>query len=227
MNTEALPVVGPVAGMEKIEWLQDVLTCLPDEATRQRFLLRLNSFTNVSPKDPLFGTLDAMGLLTLAFRNLVTSFGSTTAEFRGVQARVRESVDIAERNLKSVVSAAGHETQQLLEDVRKELRESISSEAIVKAYDEETRKQFGFVIQGLMQKQLETATGLITAQMEKWVEENVQRSVQQVNVALTAATKDFRVRLYGAWSGLLWAMLGGGAIAALGLFFCGYWLGRH
>jgi hypothetical protein len=227
MSTEAIPRIQAAPGLDKVEWLQDILTCLPDEATRQRFLLRLNSFTNVSPKDPLFGTLDAMGLLTLAFRDLVTRFGSTTVEFRGVQARVRESVDIAERNLKSVVSAAGHDTQQLLEDVRKELREAISSEAIVKAYDEETRKQFGLVVQGLMQKQLETATALITAQMEKWVEDSVQRSVQQVNVALAAATKDFRVRLYGAWSGLLWAMLGGGAIAALGLFFCGYWLGRH
>lgn len=220
-------VSAPPPGLDKIEWLQDVLTCLPDDSTRERFLLRLSSFTNVSPKDPLFGTLDAMGLLTLAFRDLVGKFGETTSEFRGVQSRVRESVDIAERNLKTLVSGASHEAQQLLEDLRKELRDRISSEAIVKTYDEETRKQFGLVIQGLMQKQLETATGLITAQMEKWVEESVQRSVQQVNVALTAATKDFRVRLYGAWSGLLWAMLGGGAIAALGLFFSGYWLGRH
>jgi hypothetical protein len=51
-----------------------------DEPTRQCLLLRLSSFTNVSRKDSLFGTLDA-----LAFRDRVGDFGETTAEFRGLQ----------------------------------------------------------------------------------------------------------------------------------------------
>jgi hypothetical protein len=78
-----------------------------------------------------------------------------------------------------------------------------------------------------MQQQLEMATAAITRKMDEWITGSVDRSVQQVGVALTAATRDFRVRLYGAWSGLLWAMMGGGAIAGLGMFFAGYWLGRH
>ena len=47
-----------------------------------------------------------------------------------------------------------------------------------------------------------------------------------VNATLTSVTRDFRVRLYGAWSGLLWAMVGGGVIAALILFMAGFYLGK-
>jgi hypothetical protein len=48
-----------------------------------------------------------------------------------------------------------------------------------------------------------------------------------VNATLTSVTRDFRVRLYGAWSGLLWAMVGAGMIGGLILFMAGFYLGKH
>jgi hypothetical protein len=62
----------PANGTEafnKVEWLQDVTSVLEPEA-RERFLLRVATFQQVNPRDPLFATLDAMGLLTLAFQKV-------------------------------------------------------------------------------------------------------------------------------------------------------------
>jgi len=45
--------------------------------------------------------------------------------------------------------------------------------------------------------------------------------------ALAAVTRDFRGKLLGAWSNLLWSVFAGGIHCGFGLIFLGYWLGRH
>ena len=52
--------------------------------------------------------------------------------------------------------------------------------------------------------------------------------------ALAAANSDFKSKikgawgkLIGAWGHLLWSVFAGGLLSGFGLFFLGYWLGKH
>lgn len=138
----------------KVEWLQDVAALLEPEA-RERFLLRVATFQQVNPRDPLF----------------------------------------------------------------------------VKAYEEATRKRFGEVLDGTVQPAITKSTTLITNRLQSWAEglldQQLTKMSSAVTATLTSVTRDCRVRLYGTWSGLLWAMLAGGVIAGLVLFMAGYYLGKH
>jgi hypothetical protein len=40
-------------------------------------------------------------------------------------------------------------------------------------------------------------------------------------------TRDFRVKLLGAWSYLLLSVFAGGLLGGFGLLFLGYWFGKH
>jgi hypothetical protein len=122
-------------------------------------------------------------------------------------------------------------TRQALGDMRQEVSANVCSENVVNAYEEVTRKRFGEVIDGTVQPAITKSTTLITNRLESWAEGVLDRQLTKmssaVNATLTSVTRDFRVRLYGAWSGLLWAMLGGGVIAGLIMFMAGYYLGKH
>jgi len=82
-----------------------------------------------------------------------------------------------------------------------------------------------------VQPAITKSTTLIANSLQSWAEDVVDQQLANmsgaVNATLTSVTRDFRVRLYGAWSGLLWAMVGGGVIAGLILFMAGYYLGKH
>ena len=87
------------------------------------------------------------------------------------------------------------------------------------------------MINGTVQPAIIKSTTLITDRLESWAEGVLDQQLTKmsgaVNATLKSVTRDFRVRLYGAWSGLLWAMVGGGVIAGLTLFMAGFYLGKH
>lgn len=235
----------------KLEWLQDVAALIEPEA-RERFLLRIATFQQVNPRDPLFATLDAMGLLTLAYQKVPDQIAKSMEDARTIEATVassleatkqaaagiQQSVDKAQtvlNQLREEIQRHGEAsiaaTRQALEDMRAEVSASIASDNVVIAYEEATRRRFTEVIDGTIQPGITKATTLITKLLEEWLNGTVDqlfgKMSSNVNQTLTSVTRDFRVRLYGAWSGLLWAMLGGGLIAGMALFLAGYYLGKH
>lgn len=254
MNTSQLPLsIGQNSDspFDKAEWLQDVLSLLEPEA-RQRFLLRLATFQQVHPRDPLFATLDAMGLLTLAFQRIPIQIANSIEESRGIQAHVEASckavaqtateirrllqeiqatVDSANKEVARQSETAIGTTRQTLEDMRNEVSAAISSEAVVNAYETATRERFGQIIDGTIQPAIAKSATILTGRLESWadgvLDQQLGRMSSAVTATLTSVTRDFRVRLYGAWSGLLWAMLGGGAVAGMILFMVGYYLGKQ
>ena len=252
MSTPSL--LSPANGKEafnKVEWLQDVASVLEPEA-RERFLLRVATFQQVNPRDPLFATLDAMGLLTLAFQKVPSEIAKSVDEARAISEHVTTSVEASKeaaadiqklveqahatlKQLKDEIQRQGEitieTTRQALEDMRQEVSGNMSSENVVKAYEEATRKRFGEVMDSTVQPAITKSTTLITNRLESWAEGVLDQQLTKmsgaVNRTLTSVTRDFRVRLYGAWSGLLWTMVGGGVIAGLIMFMAGFYLGKH
>jgi hypothetical protein len=98
---------------------------------------------------------------------------------------------------------------------------------ILKSYTEETREKFGVVIARIMEAQLGRALEISQAKMESWVTGKLNDSIKLAEGALGAVTRDFRIRLFGAWSGLLWSIFAAGVLAGAGLLAGGFWLGRH
>jgi hypothetical protein len=193
-----------------------------------------------------------MGLLTLAFQKVPGQIAKSVDEARAISEHVTTSVDASKeaaadiqklveqahatlKQLKDEIQRQGEitieTTRQALEDMRQKVSANMSSEEVVKAYEEATRKRFGEVIDGTVQPAITKSTTLITNSFQNWAEgvldQHLTRMSGAVNATLTSATHDFRVRLYGAWSGLLWAMVGGGVIAGLILFMAGFYLGKH
>jgi len=314
MTTPSLFPANRNEASNKLEWLQDVASLIEPDA-RERFLLRVATFQQVNPRDPLFATLDAMGLLTLAFQKVPGQIAKSVAEARSISEHVATSVAASKeaaaemqrlaeqahatmqhlkdeiqqqgqitieatrqaledmrqevssnfssdnvvkayaaskeaavemqkvveqaqatmQQLKAEIQRQGEitieATRQALEDMRHEVSANLSSENVVDAYEEATRKRFAEVIDRTVQPAITKSTTLITNRLENWAEgvldQQLTKMTGAVNATLASVTRDFRVRLYGAWSGLLWAMLGGGVIAALILFMAGYYLGEH
>lgn len=139
----------------------------------------------------------------------------------------REISDFTARELKVTVQNAAAETRQLLEDVQANLHDAIAGEAILKSYTEETRERFGGVIAQIMEAQLGRALEISQAKMESWVTSRLNDSIKLAEGALGAVTRDFRVRLFGAWSSLPWSIFAAGLVAGAGLLAAGFWLGRH
>ena len=251
MSTPSLVPANGKDTFNKIEWLQDVASVLEPEA-RERFLLRVATFQQVNPRDPLFATLDAMGLLTLAFQKVPGQIAKSVDEARAISEHVTTSVEASKeaaadiqklvdeahatlKQLKDEIQRQGEitieATRQALEDMRQEISANMSSENLVQAYEEGTRKRFGEVIDGTVQPAITKSTTLITNRLQNWadgvLDQQLTKMSGAVNATLTSVTRDFRVRLYGAWSGLLWAMVGGGVIAGLIMFMAGFYLGKH
>jgi citrate lyase gamma subunit len=139
----------------------------------------------------------------------------------------REIADFATTQMKGTIEEAGVTTRQLLEDVQVSLHDSIAGEAILKCYTEETRQQFGSVINAIIEDTLTRALTLSQERMNDWVKKTLEQSIREAQNALATATADFRVKLGGAWGRLLWACIGGGLIAGSLLLAGGVWLGRN
>jgi citrate lyase gamma subunit len=99
--------------------------------------------------------------------------------------------------------------------------------AILKCYTEETRQQFAAVIRTIIESSLAQALATSQKQMDGWLKGALDGAIRNAQDALAAVTRDFRVKLLGAWSYLLWSVFAGGLLCGFGLLFLGYWLGKH
>ena len=215
--------------IDKIEWIQQVLNQIPP-TQRERLLLCLAAYgSKVSARDPLFGTLDAMGILSTAWIDVSAKVGQTakamqeTAEYVG-QARTaaREVVDFAAKDFREEVTKTANTTKTLLEDVRVSLLQAVSPEKLQAAFSDETRKQFGEALQPLMKQQLTVAVEAITPRMTKWAEETVDGSLRKASEQMNKAVESFRGKLFGDLRWFHFALVAAGSLVTVAAFVLGY-----
>ena len=139
----------------------------------------------------------------------------------------RGIADYAATLIKGTIEEAGVTARQPLEDVQASLHDSIAGEAILKCYTEETRQQFAAVIRSIIESSLAQALATSQKQMDGWLKGALDGAICNAQDALAAVTRDFRVKLLGAWSYLLWSVFAGDLLSGFGLLFLGYWLGKH
>ena len=84
-------------------------------------------------------------------------------------------------------------------------------EAILKCYTKETQQQFVGVIRGIIESSLTQALAMSQKQMDGWMKGALDGAIRNAQDALAAVTRDFRLKLLGAWSYLLWSVFAGGA----------------
>jgi hypothetical protein len=65
------------------------------------------------------------------------------------------------------------------------------------------------------------------SKVRKTLDTTLGSAIRNAQDALAAVTRDFRGKLLGAWSYLLWSVFAGGLLSGFGLLFLGYWLARH
>ncbi len=80
----------------------------------------------------------------------------------------------------------------------------MSRETVLRSYTEETREKFGAVIGQITEAKLRRALEISQSKMESWVTGKLNDSIKRAEGALGAVTRDFRIRLFGAWGSLLW-----------------------
>ena len=146
------------------------------------------------------------------------------ARFHGA---TREIADYAATQMKGTIEEAGVTTRQLLENVQASLHDSIAGEAILKCYREETRQQFVAVIRTIIESSLTQFLATSQKQMDDWLKGALDGAIHNAQEVLAAVARDFRVKLLGAWSYLLWSVFAGGILCGFGLLFLGYWFGKH
>jgi hypothetical protein len=211
------------------DWIRDlVYLAFPDGEARERVLFDLiQQFAKMDPQDPEWLRYKLTVVECRAMENIAAGLVASAAAQDRLRGVTREVSDFAARELKVTVQNAATETRQLLEDVQANLHDAIAGEAILKSYTEETREQFGVVIGHIMEAQLGRALEISQAKMESWVTGKLNDSVKLAEGALGAVTRDFRIRLFGAWSSLLWGVFAAGLLAGGALFAGGFWLGRN
>ncbi|UWZ85118.1 hypothetical protein [Occallatibacter riparius] len=215
--------------MGSTDWIRDlVYLAFPEGDARERVLLDLiQQFAKMDPQDPEWLRYKLTVVECRAMENIAAGLVASAAAQDRLRGVTREISDFAARELKVTVQNAAAETRQLLEDVQANLHDAIAGEAILKSYTEETRERFGIVIARIMEAQLGRALEISQAKMELWVTSKLNDSIKQAEGALAAVTRDFRVKLFGAWSSLLWGVFAAGLLAGVGLLAGGFWLGRH
>ena len=211
------------------DWIRDlVYLAFPEGDARERVLFDLiQQFAKMDPQDPEWLRYKLTVVECRAMENIAAGLVASAAAQDRLRGVTREISDFAARELKVTVQNAAAETRQLLEDVQANLHDAIAGEAILKSYTEETREQFGVVIGKIMEAQLGRALEISQSKMETWVTGKLNNSVKLAEGALGAVTRDFRIRLFGAWSSLLWGVFAAGLLAGGALFAGGFWLGRN
>jgi hypothetical protein len=211
------------------DWIRD-LVCLafPDGEARERVLFDLiQQFAKMDPQDPEWLRYKLTVVECRAMENIAAGLVASAAAQDRLRGVTREISDFAARELKVTVQNAAAETRQLLEDVQANLHDAIAGDAILRSYTEETRERFGVVIAQIMEAQLGRALEISQSKMETWAAGKLNDSVKMAEGALGAVTRDFRIRLFGAWSSLLWGVFAAGLLAGGALFAGGFWLGRN
>jgi hypothetical protein len=211
------------------DWIRDlVYLAFPDGESRERVLFDLiQQFAKMDPQDPEWLRYKLTVVECRAMENIAAGLVASAAAQDRLRGVTREISDFAARELKVTVQNAAAQTRQLLEDVQANLHDAIAGEAILKSYTEETREKFGVVICKIMEAQLERALEISQSKMEMWIAGKLNDSVKLAEAALGAVTRDFRIRLFGAWSSLLWGVFAAGLLTGGALLAGGFWLGRH
>ena len=219
----------PVAGNDKSAWIRDlVYLAFPEGEARERVLFDLvKQFSKMDPEDPEWLRYKLSVVECRALENVARGLNDAAAEQARLRGVTREIADYAATQMKGTIEEAGLTTRQLLEDVQASLHDSIAGEAILKCYTEETRQQFAGVIRAIIESSLTQVLATSQEQMDSWIKGALDGAIRNAQDALAAVTRDFRVKLLGAWSYLLWSIFASGLLCGFGLLFLGYWFGKH
>ncbi len=219
----------PALVTDKTAWIRDlVFLAFPEGEARERVLIDLvQQFSKMDPEDPEWLRYKLSIVECRALENTARSLTEAATEQARLRGVMREIADFAATQMKGSIDSAAQTTRQLLEDVQASLHEAIAGEAILKSYTEETRQQFAGVIRTIIESSLAQALATSQKQMDGWLKGALDGAIRNDQDALAAVTRDFRVKLVGAWSHLLWSVFSGGLLCGFGLLFLGYWLGKH
>ena len=225
MNTLSTPEMSG----NSTDWIRDlVYLAFPEGESRERVLLDLvRQFTKMDPEDPEWLRYKLSVVECRAMETIATRLVESAAAQERLRGVTREISDFTARELKATIQNATADTRQLLEDVQANLHDAIAGEAILKSYTEETREKFALVIGKITEAQLVRALEISQSKMDTWVNGKLEDSVRLAEGALGAVTRDFRIRLFGAWSSLLWGVFSAGLLAGGALLAGGFWLGLH
>ena len=219
----------PLTTNDKSAWIRDlVYLAFPEGEARERVLFDLvRQFSKMDPEDPEWLRYKLSVVECRALENVAGGLNDAAAEQARLRGVTREIADFAATQMKGAIEEAGMTTRLLLEDVQASLHDSIAGEAILKCYTEETRHQFAAVIRTIIESSLGQALTTSQKQMDGWLKGALDDAIRNAQDALSAVTRDFRVKLLGARGYLLWSVFAGGLLSGSGLLFLGYWLGRH
>ena len=219
----------PVTTIDNSAWIRDlVYLAFPEGEARERVLFDLvKQFSKMDPEDPEWLRYKLSVVECRALENVARGLNDAATEQARLRGVTREIADYATTQMKGTIEEAGLTTRQLLEDVQASLHDSIAGEAILKCYTEETRQQFAAVIRAIIESSLAQALATSQKQMDGWLKGALDGAIRNAQDGLAAVTRDFRVRLLGAWGYLLWSVFAGGLVSGFGLLFLGYWLGKH
>ena len=219
----------PVVANDKSAWIRDlVYHAFPEGEARERVLFDLvQQFSKMDPEDPEWLRYKLSVVECRALENVARGLNDAAAEQARLRSVTREIADFAATQMKGTIEEAGLTTRQLLEDVQASLHDSIAGEAILRSYTEETRQQFAAVIRSIIESSLAQALATSQKQMDGWLKGALDDAIRNAQEALAAVTRDFRVKLLGPWSCLLWSVFAGGLLCGFCLLFLGYWLGKH
>jgi hypothetical protein len=219
----------PLAATDNSGWIRDlVYLAFPEGEARERVLFDLvKQFSKMDPEDPEWLRYKLSVVECRALENVARGLNDAATEQARLRSVTREIADFAATQMKGTIEEAGLTTRQLLEDVQASLHDSIAGEAILKCYTEETRDQFATVIRTIIESSLAQVLATSQKQMDGWLNGALDGSIRNAQDALSAVTRDFRVKLLGARGYLLWSLFAGGILGGFGLLFLGYWLGQH
>jgi hypothetical protein len=205
-----------------------VYIAFPEGEARERVLFDLvKQFSKMDPEDPEWLRYKLSVVECRALENVARGLNDAAAEQARLRGVTREIADFAAMQMRGTIEGATITARQLLEDVQASLHDSIAGDAILKCYTEETRRQFAAVIRVIIESSLAQALATSQKQMDGWLKGALDGAINNAQDALAAVTRDFRVKLLGAWSYLLWSVFAGGLLCGSGLLFLGYWLGKH
>jgi hypothetical protein len=218
----------PVLVADKTAWIRDLVSlAFPEGEARERVLIDLvQQFSKMDPEDPEWLRYKLSIVECRALENTARSLTDAATEQARLRSVTREIADFAATQMKGSIDSAAQTTRQLLEDVQASLHEAIAGEAILKCYTAETRQQFAAVIRTLIESSLTQALATSQKQMDGWLKGALNGAIRDAKDALAAVTRDFRVKLLGAWGYLLLIVFAGGLLCGFGLLYLGYWLGR-
>ena len=214
---------------DKTAWIRDlVFLAFPEGEARERVLIDLvQQFSKMDPEDPEWLRYKLSIVECRALENTARSLTDAATEQARLRSVTREIADFAATQMKGSIDSAAQTTRQLLEDVQASLHEAIAGDAILKSYTEETRQQLAAVIRTIIESSLTQALATSQKQMDGWLKGALNGAIRNAQDTLAAVTRDFRGKLLGTWSYLLWSVFAGGLLCGFGLLFLGYWMGKH